>query len=145
MTQLDPSPPQKPGMVTAIGVMTLVNGIVNILYGLGVTGSIVLGTFGFGLLCAPVTLLPVVLGIFEILYASKLLPDPPQPVEPSQTIAILEILAILTGNALSLVVGILALVFYNDPQVKEYFAYISPRSALARTVSASSVESEPPR
>lgn len=116
---------EKPGLVTAVAVMTLVNGIFNILYGLGITASIVLGTLGVGLLCAPVTILPGVLGIFEILYAIKLLAQPPQPVQPSIPIAALEIAAVLTGNVLSLVIGILALVFYNDPQVKAYFARIN--------------------
>jgi hypothetical protein len=117
--------PQKPGMVQAIAIMTLVNGILNILYSLGLTGGIVLGTIGVGLLCAPITILPAVLGIFEILYATKILPNPPQPVQPSQTIAILEIVCIIFGNVISVVVGILALVFYNDPAVRAYFAQIN--------------------
>jgi hypothetical protein len=116
---------QEPGMVTALTIMTLVNGILNIMWSLGVTLGIVLGTFGIGLLCAPITLLPGVLGIFEILYAAKLLANPPQPVKPSQTIAILEICCIVAGNVISLVVGILALVFYSDTAVKAYFARIN--------------------
>ena len=115
----------KPGLVTTLTIMTLINGILNILYALGLTAAIVLGTLGIGLLCAPVTILPAILGIFEILYAVKLLSDPPQPVKPSQTIAVLEIVCIITGNALSLVVGILALVFYNDASVKDYFARLN--------------------
>lgn len=115
----------KPGLVQFIAIMTLVNGILNILYGLIVTGAIVLGTFFLGIICAPVTILPVVLGIFEILYAVKLLATPPQPVRPSQTIAILEIIAVITGNIISLIVGILALVFYADADVKYYFARLN--------------------
>jgi hypothetical protein len=120
-----PSGMRKPDQLQAIAVMTLVNGILNILYGLGLTAGVVLGTFFFGLLCAPVTILPVVLGIFEIIYAVKLLANPPQQVKPSQTIAILEIVAILYGNVISLAVGILALVFYSEANVKAYFARIN--------------------
>lgn len=120
-----PSYDQKPGMVQAIAIMTLINGILNILYALGITTGIVLGTLFFGIVCAPFTLLPMVLGIFEIVYAVKLLANPPQPVKPSQTIAILEIITVLTGNVISLVVGILALVFYNDARVQQYFARIN--------------------
>ena len=116
---------QKPGMVTALTIMTLINGILNILYALGFTAAIVLGTFGIGLLCAPLTILPAILGIFEILYAVKLFSNPPQPVKPSQTLAVLEIVCIITGNLISMVVGILALVFYNDISVKDYFARIN--------------------
>ncbi len=119
---------QKPGMVQAIAIMTLVNGILNILYGLSVTAGIVLGTVFVGIICAPVTILPVVLGIFEIIYATKLLANPPQPVKPSQTIAILEIATIVTGNVISAVVGVLALVFYADANVKAYFARLNSQA-----------------
>lgn len=122
---LPPVAQGKPGMVTAITIMTLINGILNIIFALTLTGSIVLGTLGLGLLCAPVTILPGVLGIFEILYAVKLMANPPRPVKPSQTIAILEICCIIVGDVTSLVVGILALVFYADSSVKAYFARLN--------------------
>jgi type IV secretory pathway VirB10-like protein len=108
-----------PGLVKTIAVMTLINGIVNIFWGLIATVTV---TASIVLIClAPLAILPTILGIFEIIYAAKLLTEPPQPVQPSTTIAILEILCVLTGNVFSMIVGILALVFYNDPQVKDYF------------------------
>jgi hypothetical protein len=116
---------ESPGLVKTIGVLTLINGIVNLFWGLGVTAGVVLGTFLIGLICAPITILPTIVGIFEIIYALKLLSNPPQPVQPSTTIAILEILCVLAGNVFSMIVGILALVFYNDPQVKSYFAHLN--------------------
>ncbi|WP_299030038.1 hypothetical protein [uncultured Thermanaerothrix sp.] len=122
-------PLEKPGTVTALGVLTLVSGIINILTGLGLTGGLVLGTFGIGLLCAPITVLPAVLGVFEILYATKILANPPVPVQFSQTIAILEICCILFGNVIALVVGILALVFYSDAQVRGYFETLNTPAA----------------
>jgi len=109
--------------------MTIINGILNILYGVSVTTAIVLGTFFLGILCAPITILPVVLGIFEIIYGIKLLANPPQPVKPSQTLAILEIVAVISGNIISAVVGVLALVFYSDANVKAYFAWLNGQSA----------------
>ena len=84
-----------------------------------------LGALGLGLLYAPVTVLPEILGVFEVLYAIKLLANPPVPVQFSQTIAILEICCILFGNVIALVVGILALVFYSDAQVRGYFETIN--------------------
>jgi hypothetical protein len=112
-------------MVQAIAIMTLVNGILNILASLGVTLGIVLGTFGLGLLCAPITIAPLVLGIFEIIYGVNLMAEPPKVTKPNQVIAILEICCIIIGNVISLVVGILALVFYNDEEVKAYFNQLS--------------------
>jgi hypothetical protein len=115
----------KPTYVNVIAWMTLASGIVNLFWGLGLTLTIVLGTIGFGLICAPLTILPTILGIFEVIYAAKLLSNPPQALQPSTTIAILEIVCILAGNLFSVVVGILALIFYNDITVKDYFARLN--------------------
>lgn len=125
MSHFDSSYQVKPGKLTTISVLTLISGISNILAALILTGSIVLGTFGIGLLCAPVTLLPLVLGIFEIIFAAKLLANPPKPVNPSQALAILEICCILFGNIIALAAGIVALVLYSDAEVKQYFAYLN--------------------
>ena len=121
----------KPTFVNVITWMTLASGIVNVIWGLVLTGSVVLGTFGFGLICAPFTILPTALGIFEIIYAAKLMSNPPQTVQPSTTIAILEIVTALVGNFFSVVVGILALVFYNDLSVRDYFARLNGSAPLA--------------
>ena len=133
----------KPGLVMAIALMTLVNGIFNIIWGI----SLILGTFGILLICFPVSLFPLILGGFEIAYAMKLLAVPPQQVQPSQTIAILEIVAILVGNVFSMVVGILALIFYNDQIVKDYFAQLNgtlpPPPANPEPAPALPVESTP--
>ena len=120
---------QKPELLKALAIITLINGILNILYGIGVTTAILLGAFFLGIICAPITILPIILGVFEILYAVKLLANPPQPVHPSTAIAVFEIVMIISGNVISLVVGILALVFYSDAGVKSYFAQLNGQSA----------------
>jgi hypothetical protein len=117
------TPYQKPGKVQAIAIMTLINGVLNIMWGAGVSFGLIFGIIT--IVCIPITILPAILGIFEIIYATKLLSNPPQPVQPSQVLAILEICCIIAGNAISLAVGILALVFYNEPEVKAYFARIN--------------------
>ena len=114
---------QKPGLITAIAVMTLASGIVNLFWGF-VASATALGTI-IGIFCLPITILPTILGIFEIIYAAKLLSAQPQPVKPSQSIAIFEIMCLLLLNIFSMVVGILALVFYNDSVVKDYFARLN--------------------
>ena len=120
-----PNLSEKPGEVTTITIMTLISGITNIIAALTWSFFVVLGTFGLGILCVPITILPGILGIFEIIYAASLLSNPPKPVRPSQTLAILEICMILFGNIVSLVTGILSLVFYNNPIVQEYFAKLN--------------------
>ncbi len=116
-------PNQKPGLLTAIAVMTLTSGIINLFWGFVASAS-ALGTIIFAV-CLPITILPTILGVFEIIYAAKLLSTQPQPVQPSQSIAVLQILTFLMGNVFSVVVGILTLIFYNDQSVKEYFAGIN--------------------
>ncbi len=121
----------KPTLVNVIAWMTLASGVVNLIWGLVLTGSVILGTLGFGLICAPLTILPTALGIFEVIYAAKLLSNPPQPVQPSPALAVLEIVTALAGNFFSVVVGILALVFYNDVTVKDYFTRLNAGAPLA--------------
>ena len=122
----------KPSLVMTSALMILVNGIFNIIWGVGM----ILSTAGFLLVCIPISPFPIILGGFEIAYAMKLLAVPPQPVKPSQAIAWCEIAAILVGNVFSLVVGILALVFYNDQVVKDYFAQLDGTPAPAPTLPA---------
>jgi hypothetical protein len=116
-------PEQKPGLVTAVAVMTLASGIINLFWGF-VASATALGTI-VGVICLPITILPTILGIFEIIYAAKLLSAQPQPVQPSTSIAVLQILTFMMGNIFSMVVGILALIFYNDMTVKDYFIRIN--------------------
>jgi len=118
----------KPGKIQLISIFSLVNGIINILYGIIlIIGFLTFGisTLGFGLIlgiiCCPLSIAPIVLGIFEILYASKLMSNPPKPARPSKTIAILDIVCIIFGNMVSLAAGIVMLVMYNDPEVMDWF------------------------
>jgi hypothetical protein len=117
------TPPAVPGKVQAIAIITLVSGILNILYGIGFTllggTSFVVATIGIGLLCIPYFLLPIALGIFEVIYGARLMGNPARKFNV-QTIAILEIVAIITGAVPSAVAGILNLVFYSDPPIKNY-------------------------
>ena len=114
---------QKPTLVNVIAWTTLASGIVNLFWGLAATGT-VLATV-IGVICTPLTFLPTILGVFELIYAAKLFSNPPQAVQPSSNLAIFEIACVLTGNVFSMAVGILSLVFYNDTVVKDYFARLN--------------------
>ncbi len=134
-------PDQKPGLFTAIAVMTLTSGIINLFWGFVASAS-VLSTI-VGVICLPITILPTILGVFEIIYAAKLLSTQPQPVQPSQSIAVFQILTFLMGNIFSVVVGILTLIFYNDQSVKEYFARVNGVEVYAAPTTASTPEPLP--
>lgn len=124
-------PNQKPGLVTAIAVMTLTSGIINLFWGF-IASATALGTI-IGVICLPITILPTILGVFEIIYAAKLLSAQPEPVKPSPSIAVFQILTFLIGNIFSMVVGILTLIFYNDLSVIKYFAQVNGVQIYAPT------------
>ncbi len=132
---------QKPTLVNVIAWMTLASGIVNLVWGLGASGT-ALATV-IGIICIPITILPTILGIFEILYAAKLLSNPPQVVRPSTTIAILEVVCVLTMNIFAMVVGILALVFYNDEIVRDYFARLNGTAPLVPALTVTPTHPDP--
>src|SRR5262245_57327254 len=114
---------EKPTLVNVIAWMTLASGVINLVWGVAASGAVI-STF-IGVICVPFTILPTILGVFELIYAAKLLSNPAQPVQPSTYIAVFEIACVLTGNVFAMIVGILALVFYNDTVVKDYFATLN--------------------
>lgn len=116
------TPVEKPDKVQAIAIITLVSGILNIIYGL--TLSVGFAVTVVGLLCLPLTIAPAVLGIFEVINGAKLMNTMPRKFNV-KTIAILEIITIITGAVPSAVAGILNLVFYDDPPVKQYIDSLS--------------------
>ncbi|MBN8580060.1 MAG: hypothetical protein J0L96_05255 [Anaerolineae bacterium] len=132
----------KPGLVTAIAVMTLLSGIINLFWGY-VASATALGTI-IGVVCLPIAILPTILGVFEIIYAAKLLSTQPQPVQPSTSLAVFQILTFFMLNIFSAVVGILSLVFYNDVAVKQYFARLNTvRTTQPFAAAPAIVEVEP--
>lgn len=132
----------KPTFVNVIAWMTLASGVVNLFWGLGLSLTGLMSIIG--IVCIPFMLLPTILGVFEIIYAAKLLSTPPQVTQPSTTIAILEIVSALVGNFFSVVVGILALVFYNDVTVRDYFARLNGIAPLAPVPPIPPVPPAPP-
>lgn len=135
---------QKPTLVHVIAWMTLVSGIVNLFWGFAASGA-ALATV-VGVICTPLTILPAILGVFELIYAAKLFSEPPQIVKPSTNIAVFEIASVLAGNVFSMAVGILALVFYNDNLVKDYFARLNgtlPMEPMPQPAPASLPDLEP--
>ncbi len=102
----------KPAKVTAIGGMRIGAGVCNILAGIV-----------FCWLLFPVVMIP--LGIVEICSGSNLLKYRPTHPQGLKTIAILEIIAILTlAGWISIVVGIITLAFLADPRVEGYLSQL---------------------
>ncbi|MBN2045999.1 MAG: hypothetical protein JW757_13335 [Anaerolineales bacterium] len=109
----------KPGNVQIIGIMMIASGVLNILAGAGIAVGIVIGTLFLGLICLPILVIPIGVGIFEIVTGANVLNG--KLTKHIQLVAGLEIASILWANFLSLAGGILVLVFYNDDETKAYF------------------------
>ena len=105
--------PAVPGKIQAISIMTLGGGILAILtcFGIG------LGTAGFWI----PWIYSLILGIMATIKGSQMLGSNPAPAFASaKTIAIMQIVNIINCDIPNLAMGIINLVFLNDPQVKEY-------------------------
>ena len=112
----------KPGNVQLIGIFMIVSGALNIIAAAAwIPGLIAFAaaTLGIGLLCLPVLVIPLGLGIFEIITGVNIVNH--KPARNIPLIAGLEIASILWGNVLSMAAGILNLVFFNDPETNAYF------------------------
>jgi hypothetical protein len=105
----------KPGKVLAIAILTLVGGCLAALWAL-------LDLFmAFGL-CFTVLFVPyeIVLAVLAIMKGINLLGPNARAESPPRTTAIMQIINIITCDVANLVMGIVVLVFCNDPEVKEY-------------------------
>ena len=105
--------PIKPGKLQAVAIMTLAGGILAILtcFGIG------LGTAGFWI----PWIYSLVLGIMAIMKGSQMLGSNPAPAFASaRTIAIMQIVNIINCDMVNLTLGIITLVFLNDPEVREH-------------------------
>jgi hypothetical protein len=104
----------KPGKVQAIAIMTLAGGIIALLCGLAWASTCI------GLVLPP-TYYSFVLGVMAIIKGSNLLGDSAYRESPPRAIAIMQIINILSLDVINVVLGIVTLVFLNDPAVKAYF------------------------
>jgi uncharacterized membrane protein HdeD (DUF308 family) len=109
----------KPGNVLIIGILMLASGVLNILTGSGIAIAIIFGTFFVGLICLPVLLIPIGIGIYEVITGVNTISG--KPARNIRLVAGLEIASLLWANILSMVAGILVLVFYNDAETESYF------------------------
>ena len=103
----------KPGKVQAIAIMTLIGGI------LATLGALMWALFTF---CIWIPFIyGLVYGIMAIVNGSKMLGSRPwEGYRSAKTMGIMMIINIINCDMPSLVMGIIILVFLNDPQVSNY-------------------------
>ena len=107
----------KPGNVQLIGILMIVSGGLNILAGAGWIIALLITLVG--ILCVPLALIPIGIGVWELVVGINIVNG--KPAKNIQVIGGCEIASVLWFNVLSMVAGILVLVFYNDPETKAYF------------------------
>lgn len=117
---------ERPGKVQAIAIMTLIGGILAIfgsLVWLAYIGLVGVATIGVGLLCClwPGPYYGLVMGIMATIKGSQLLGKDAHRLRPPKGIAIMQILNIVNLDLPNCVMGILTLVFLNEPEVRRYF------------------------
>jgi len=116
--------PIKPGKIQAISIMTLVGGIIGVLIGLSwgcYYGMITIATFGIGVFLMILPVYALIFGIMAIIRGSQMLGSNPMPAfKSAKGIAIMQIVNIICCDITNLVLGIINLVFLNDPEVKDY-------------------------
>jgi hypothetical protein len=105
---------EKPGKVQAIAIMTLAGGIFAILVGMGWACSCIGLAF-------PPTYYSFVVGIMAIRKGADLLSDTAYREKPPTTIAVMQIVNIISVDVVNLALGIITLVLLGDRDVKAYF------------------------
>ena len=117
-----PMPPPQgqsvPGKVEAVRLMAIIGGALATLYGLGAAGTILLfgiASFGLGCLCLPLPLYLILAGVMALTQGIDAVKKPPR------TAAIMQIICIIGGDVINLVLGIVELMYLNDPEVKAYY------------------------
>jgi len=108
--------PKKPGKLLAITILSLVAGVMNVL----VCVLLILTICG-----APLGIYAGIVGVFEIIYATKALPDPVKTDSLDKRLAIMQIVNIISGNMFSLIAGILTLIYFEDSEIRAYFATVN--------------------
>lgn len=110
----------KPGKLQTVAIIWIVDGAMSIVWGaalaIGALASII------GIICLPIAVYPLVLGIVEVIYGVKLFGDPVKLTKPPIFVSIMEMVDIAFGDVLGLIAGIVTYALLNDEEVKAYFA-----------------------
>ena len=104
----------KPGKVQAVGIMTLIGGILAVLW----AGGMMITIYG---LCWPGTYYSLVVGILAIVKGAQLLGDRAADQAPPMGIAVMQIINVINCDFVNLTLGIINVVFLGDNEVKRYF------------------------
>jgi len=111
---------KKPGKLTAIGIMTLIGGILAVLVGIGEAVGVI-SSLCFACFLIPGAAVSFFGGIFMIVQGTLLLgQNPAQHIHRTRISASIQIACILAGDVVNLILGILNHVFLSDRAIVDY-------------------------
>jgi len=107
---------EKPGKVQAVSIMMLVGGIYALVHAMG---AVLTSRF----ICClwPGIYYDILTGILAIVTASPLLGESAHVQEAPRGMAIMQIVTIINLDVVNCVLGIISLVFLNEPETRRYF------------------------
>lgn len=126
-----PPPPTNPapaeGMLpgwppSGLQIVLLISAILNFLWAVGLIFGITMfgvATIGLGCLCFPLALIPLVIGIMQIMdYTSAARTDPRRYLDRTQMWGVINLIMLVLGHIPAAVCGILQLVFVGEERRK---------------------------
>lgn len=119
-----PPGPVQPGKVQAIALMLLIGGIWGVLWAIGMVWGVIgisLATCGLGCIFIVGPIYGLVVGILSIVRGAALMGARPGQEAAPGTLAVLLIISIINLDVVSMILGILILVFLNEPQVRAWY------------------------
>lgn len=115
----------KPGKVQAIAVLTLIGGIYAIVYTVSIIIAVLAATICLGAIYLPMYF-GLVAGIMATIKGAQLLGRNDRAVSPPFAEGVMLIINIVNCDVVSLVLGIIIVVFAGDQEVKAYYSgYVS--------------------
>jgi hypothetical protein len=127
----------RPGALTAVGIVQLISGGLNLammwwLAGTAAgtlggmcTGLLTLGVFPFGVLCGFVCMVLIPIGILEIVSGIIILAAPGKCRTLAMVTGIIELVSLVFGGLLSAIAGLVTIILMRDESVARYLKNLS--------------------
>ena len=127
----------RPGALTAVGIVQLISGGLNVammwwLAGTAAgtlggmcTGLLTLGVFPIGVLCGVISMVLIPVGILEIVSGIIILAAPARCRTLAMVTGIIELVSLIFGGLLSAIAGLVTIILLRDENVTRYLNGLS--------------------
>lgn len=127
----------RPGALTAVGIVQLISGGLNVAVmwwvagtlgstlGAMCTGLLTLGMFPIGVLCGVLCAILIPVGILEIVSGIIILAAPQKCRTLATVTGIIELVSLIFGGLLSAIAGLVTVILMRDENVTRYLNHLS--------------------